>query len=89
MDKRRRGPRFCIHEAAEVKVAPLRLQRSSRLSMPDLIADINIYVFFTFQSFYCGCTIFPDGLIWPLSVIQNPEEDIKIKEEKKTDKQEK
>lgn len=32
--------------------------------------------------FYCGGTIFPDCLIWPLSVIQNPE-DIKIKEEQK------
>lgn len=82
-------PHFCIHSRQQ----SLRPQRSMlhlwgcsgvrlRLGKPNLIADINIYVFLNLLIFYCGCTIFPDGLIWPLSVIQNPEEISKLKRKK-------
>lgn len=32
---------------------------------------------------YCGCTIFPDGLVWPLNVTQNPEEISNLKRKNK------
>lgn len=46
----------------------------------------HIYILKPFHLFYCGCTIFPDGLIWPLSVIQNPEEISKLKRIKRKGK---
>lgn len=69
--KRRPWSCGCSAATAEVKVAVE--------SGFDPTADINIYVFLTFSSVYCGCTIFPDGLQWPLSVIQSPEKIFKKK----------
>lgn len=52
-----------------------------------LTADINIYVFLNLliSSFQYSCTIFPDGLTRPLTVIQNPEELSKSTRKKKSD----
>lgn len=73
----------CSAATAEVKV----VVESGRASGFDPTADINIYVFLTFSSVYCGCTIFPDGLQWPLSVIQSPEKILFFKKkEEKTNK---
>lgn len=63
------------------------MESALRLGRPNLTADINIYIFLNLSIFfYCGCTIFPDGLIWPLSVIQNPEEISKLKRIKRKGK---
>lgn len=69
----------CSAATAEVKV----VVESGRASGFDPTADINIYVFLTFSSVYCGCTIFPDGLQWPLSVIQSPEKILFFKKKKR------
>ncbi len=95
MDKRKEKAWF-LHtqlvaesEAAEVKVSPLRLQWSQLKTWraQPYSRYKHIYVFLNLFIFYCGCTIFPDGLIWPLSVIQNPEEISKLKR-KTTNKRE-
>lgn len=55
---------------------------------PDLIADINIYVFLNLLNLFFFFVVVQYSLMalmWPLSVLQNPE-DIKTKEEEEEKK---
>lgn len=88
--RRKRKPRRARGHRGQSCTFEVAVESALRLGRPNLTADINIYIFLNLSIFfYCGCTIFPDGLIWPLSVIQNPEEISKLKRIKRKGKKKK